>query len=226
MKKAHLLFIPLLLCALNLSAQRFRAGLSAGAVASDVQGTDTRDNDADFTKLGFSLGGIVNSNITKNIILQLEINYIQKGAAQKPDSLMNGSFRLVLNYIEIPLVFRRRMHMTIFKKPSNNFDLEWGASIGRLFSSSFTADNYPQYLGPNTFNKTDVSLLFGFDYNLNNNIHFCVRYSNSVIPAIRHDSTPGLQFLPYTFNMGNNMVFLFAIKFIFGGSNSEQPANK
>src|ERR1017187_8739910 len=92
-----ILFFSLLFIT-NSSAQRFQAGLTAGGIASDIPGMDTRDNDADFTKLGYTVGALVSTAISSKALVQLEINYIQKGTAQKPDSLNNGSFRYSFNY--------------------------------------------------------------------------------------------------------------------------------
>lgn len=211
----------LLLLILNVSiAQRFRAGLTAGAVATDVAGSGTRDRFTHFNKLGFIAGGIVNTAINEKNIFQLEINYVQKGSLQRPDSANNDYFKLSFNYLEIPILFRRHLHFTMFKKPSNRFDLEGGLSIGRLIYSELIGNtNYTQSIDPKNFNKTDVSILAGIDYNFNSNLYFCFRYSNSVIPVTKKNPAPGptIVYLPATFNQGNNLVFQFSVKYVFGG---------
>lgn len=200
-------------------AQHFRAGLTGGAVVTDVAGSGTRDNFTHFNKLGFVVGAIVNSTFKENNTIQLEMNYIQKGSMQRPDSANEGYFKLSFNYLEIPILFRRRLHFTLFKKPSNRFELEAGASAGRLiFAELIGNTNYTQSIDPNNFNKTDVSILAGVNYTFNSNLYFSLRYSNSVIPVTKRNTSPGptLVYLPVTFNQGNNLVFHFSIKYIFG----------
>ncbi len=195
-------------------AQRFRAGFTAGLVASDVNGADTRDNDNDFSKVGITAGLLVNTQVTEKTILQLELNYIQKGSLQRPDSLNNGYFKIAFNYVEFPVLLRRRVKFKIRQKPVNRFDLEAGASVGRMVSYRLiNSQNTILPPADNLFNYTDVSLLVGADYNISDNFIFCLRYSNSLIPVIKKN-TPNLHFITYTYNRGNNMVFQFSFKYI------------
>ncbi len=222
MFRTGLVFAFCFLTVLGFSQEpRFKAGLTGGLVASDIPGTDTRDNDVDYNKLGFTLGALVNTRVNDKTLVQLEINYIQKGTEQKPDSNNQGYFKLSLNYIEVPLLIRRRLHFSVFKRPSTNFDLEAGASYGKIFSMAYVdGTNTPATLNPAAFNQTDISLLFGVDYNFNPNWAFCIRYTNSLIAAIKTDPLPAgykyLSALPYTFNHGDNVVIQFTIKFAFG----------
>ena len=58
-KTIHTLSCLLLLFYFKANAQGFKAGFSAGLVATDVYGADIHDNDADFYKAGFVGGGTV-----------------------------------------------------------------------------------------------------------------------------------------------------------------------
>ena len=197
---------------------RFNAGISAGAVATDVNGMDLRDNDNDFNKLGFTVGGIVHSELTKNIALQFEINFIQKGTLQRPDSLNQGYYALKLNYLEIPVIFTRKLHFNVYRVPVDKFDLELGVSAAKLVNVSYTVDNMNNFLDPSKINSLDVSVLFGVNYHITSQFIFNIRYSNSVVPPIKHEAViSNINFLPYTFNAGNNMVFQFTLKYIFKG---------
>ena len=198
-------------------AQTFRAGFTLGADATDINGMDTRDHDNDFNKLGYTFGGIVNSTLDKKNMFQMEINYIKKGTMQKPDSMNNGYYKLALDYVEIPFLLRHRMHFNLAKKPVDGFDWELGASVGRMVRSTWIRDNYQYDVDLTRINKTDVSIFIGLNYGFSSHAFLSFRYSNSVIPAVKHDAIPGY-LLPYTFNIGNNMVFQMALKFIFGGS--------
>jgi hypothetical protein len=199
----------------HASAQRFRAGLSGCAAITDIPGTDTRDGDADFHKLGFAMGGIVNSFIDEDNSFQFEINYITKGTAQAPDSSNNGAYQLSLNYLEVPFVYRHRIHFNVNKKPVTKFEIEFGASVGRMVHYNEKVNNYSTAFGLANVNKTDVSLLFGVNYVVNSHVYFGFRASNSVIPALKKNSIP-FTFKRFTFNNGNNVVFQLGVHFIFG----------
>jgi hypothetical protein len=215
--KRILLLTIIILCGVltQLNAQRFRAGLSAGPVMTDIQGADTRDFDNDFNKLGFAAGGIVNLKLTEQNSFQFEINYITKGSMQKPDSANMGYYKLKLNYLEVPFIFRHRMEFVMNKKPRKHLETEFGASIGRMIKFDEIIDNYSQTFGPNNVHKTDISILFGLNYDINEHFYFGVRYANSVIPALKRNSI-NPYFVRYTFNNGNNMVWQLSLHFIFG----------
>ncbi|MGZ4100138.1 MAG: porin family protein, partial [Bacteroidia bacterium] len=134
MKKYFLFLLFIVLFGNSGYAQRFRAGFTAGLVASDIDGADTRDNDNDFHKVGFTAGGLVNSKVGNKSTFQLELNFIQKGSTQPPDSNNNGYYKIAFSYIEIPVLIKRKIYFTIRKKPVNKIDLETGLSIGRMIT--------------------------------------------------------------------------------------------
>ena len=211
-----LLFVVLLIN--STLAQRFRAGLTAAFVTTEVAGANP-SGVVHFQKLGYAFGGLVNTKINTKNMFQFEINYITKGSQQRPDSANNGYYRLEFDYIEVPLIWRHHMSFTIFKKPVSKFDFEAGVSVGRLVRNLYiSSDNYPQAIDIKNYNQTDVSILFGLDYNFTTHWCLSLRYSNSVIPVTKRNPAPGpaLVYLPVTFNQGNNLVFQFAIKYIFG----------
>ena len=199
------------------TAQRFRAGFTLAATATDVDGMDTRDHDDDFNKLGYMIGGIVNTKLDQKNDFQMEINYVKKGTAQFPDSNNMGSYKLALDYVEIPFILKHHIHINIRKKSVDNFEWEVGASVGRMVRHTWDLGNYPYPMNLSNMNMTDVSLLIGFSYNFSSHVALSFRYTNSVIPAIKHDHFQTFQ-LPYYFNTGNNLVFQMGIKFIFGGT--------
>jgi hypothetical protein len=178
---------------------------------------DSRDGDNDFNKLGYLLGGIVNTSLGKKDMFQMEINYIKKGTLQKPDSLNNGYYKLALDYVEVPLLLRHHFHFNMGKKSIDRFDWEIGGSVGRMVRHTWIEDGSAAPFDLNKLNKTDVSVLIGLNYNFSSRSSLSFRYSNSVIPAAKHDAYPGYFFI-YSFNTGNNMVFQMSLKFIFGGS--------
>lgn len=205
------------------SAQRFRAGFSAGLTVTDIDGADNIDTDDDFSKVGLTVGGLVAAQLNKKNTLQFEINYIQKGSLHPPahDSLNSGYYKIALAYLEVPLLLKRHVFFNMKKGKINKVDIGFGASAGRLIQKTVIgATNNTLTNTDNLYNYTDVSLLGEIDYNFTPNIYFCLRYSNSIIPAIKKN-TPNVHFLTYTFNRGNNMVFQFSFKFIFGAKKPE-----
>ncbi len=199
----------------HLNAQRFRAGISIGPVITDIQGADTRDFDNDFYKLGFAAGGIVNTKLTEQNSFQFEMNYITKGSMQKPDSANMGYYKLKLNYVEVPFVFRHRMEFVLNKKSRTHFETEIGASIGRMVKFEELIDNYSQSFGPDNVHKTDVSIFLGMNYDFSEHFYIGIRYANSVIPALKRNSI-NPNFLRFTFNNGNNMVWQMSFHYVFG----------
>ena len=203
------------------TAQTFRAGITIGTTSTDIDHMDSRDYDNDFNKLGYVVGGILNFDIDKKNLFQMELNYIKKGTLQKPDSMNMNSYKLALDYLEVPLLVRHRIHFQIRQIAIDKFDLEMGASIGRMIRYNWMVDGQNSPMDPNSFNKTDVSLLLGVNYNFSSNGSLSFRYTNSVIPAIKHDAYPGYIFFN-TFNTGNNLVFQMSLKLMFGGNKEKE----
>lgn len=213
----RILLAGLLLCSGLSFAQQFKAGFTIGLDAAEINGAHTLPSSRKFGKLGVTGGFLVNTKVGKKSILQLEMNFTQKGSQQRGDSLGNGAYSMEFAYIEIPVVYRHQLYFTKRGVPVNRFDLEMGASVGRLIehhlrnAANTLFSGYDQY-----YNYTDVSLLLGVTCNITPRMMFSIRYSNSVIPVIKRN-TPYVHFLTYTFNRGNNEVIQFALKFVFKG---------
>ncbi|MEO8147049.1 MAG: porin family protein [Bacteroidia bacterium] len=215
----------LLMQQLEVNAQRFRAGISAGLVATDVYGSDIYDNDNDFFKAGFMFGGTVSTTLNKKLTLELELNYIQKGTQQPADANGNGFYKFSFNYLEFPFILNYRFHFNIGAKSVNGLYLHAGISIGRLISNKGEGDNFYSNNDADYLNKTDVSLLAGLGYNFSEHFNFCFRYSNSVIPVFKQNSASPIPFAS-TFNNGNNLVLHFILQFTFGAAKNEIPAKE
>lgn len=206
--------LSFILCSSAL-AQSFNAGIGGGLVVSEINGANTDQSRRGFHKLGVTLGGVANFRIAKKTLFQFEINYIQKGSMQPPDSLNNGYYKIALGYVEIPVLIRQQIFFNWKGKKINKVDLEFGASYGRMFQRTVIGNtNYQLNNTDPYYNTTDISLLAGIDYNFTNNICFNFRYSNSVIPAVKR-STLVNGLISQTFNRGNNMVFQMGFKFLF-----------
>ena len=197
----------------KVQSQGFHAGLIAGPVISDVAGADLTDNDNDFHKLGFSIGGLVNHKIGKAGLIQMEIAYIQKGSSQPPDStLSNEYYSLALNYIDVSLLLKHVITFNFRKKPIDKLGFEAGLTSGTPFKSTYSYKSI-EYT-PNV-NKLDLELLVGLYFNFTPRFFMSLRYSNSIIHAIPHQSKY-VNFYPYaTFQKGNNLVYQITFGYVF-----------
>lgn len=73
---------------INLSNQRY-------AFDDESESLDNR--------VGFLAGLVVEGRFSDNLALQAELDFIQKGAK---DNLFSGDAQLILNYLEIPILFK------------------------------------------------------------------------------------------------------------------------
>ena len=223
-KTIHTLSCLLLLFYFKANAQGFKAGFSAGLVATDVYGADIHDNDADFYKAGFVGGGAVSLAVSKKVTIGLEMNYIQKGTEQHADSTGVGFYKYSFSYVEVPLVIKYRLHFNRGKKSVNGFELHAGVSAGELVKSKTQGDNFYTVNDFGSLNRTDVSLLAGVGYNFSEHFNFSFRYSNSVIPVFKkNEALPG--FYTSTINNGNNLVLHFILQYVFGGGKGSVSEN-
>ncbi len=87
-----------------LLAQQFDAGAFFGLTTSQVDG----DNITGYDMPGANLGVFTSRSILKQSEIMLELAWVQKGARVPPkDSTNFGNFyKLKLNYLEIPLIYR------------------------------------------------------------------------------------------------------------------------
>lgn len=224
MKSYFHILIIVGLCFLSIPAfsQSFKAGFHIGLTVTEINGANVSLNRRGFHKVGVTAGGVANAKVAKKTLVQFEINFTQKGSLQPPDSLNNGYYKIALGYIEIPLLLRQQIYFNYKGKRINKIDFELGASYGKMIQTNVYGNtNYQLNNAIDYYNTNDVSILAGFDFNFTKNVCFNFRYSNSVIPAIKRNAlTPG--FVSYTFNRGNNQVFQFGFKFLFG----TQPQSK
>lgn len=223
-------FIALLLLQhFAVNAQRFRGGVSAAFTASDVYGADIVPdsdawNDTDFRKAGFMLGGSVNTFIGKRTLLQMEINYIQKGTQQQGDSTGYGFYKFSFNYVEVPVLIKYALKFNMGEKKVTGFDIHAGVSVGKLIKSKAQGTNFYAVNDYTYLNRTDVSLLAGIGYNFSDHLNFSFRYSNSLIPVFKQSNSP--IFFAQSLNVGNSLVLHFILQYVFGEAKNPFPVIK
>lgn len=181
-------------------SQGFNGGLFAGISASQISG----DNLSGFDKPGFGGGGFVNLNFGKNSGMQMELSYIAKGSRKlaKPDEGDPTSYKLTLNYIELPLLYKYLYRDFI------------GVDIGPYFSvliNSKEEDENGEISRTAEFENYDFGGLISFYYKINDNWMFDIRVSTSLIKVREHGSGS-----TYRLNKGQyNNVLVFSFRYQF-----------
>lgn len=207
-----------------LNAQKFGGGLSLGLANTDINGAENRHPHNAFHKLGYSVGGLLNIKLNPKWDFQFELNYTQKGSSLPQDINHVEYYKISLTYVEIPLLFKRRIVFNLPKKRWDKLELEAGFSIGKLINH--TVKGYSNYVIPTSkdpFNLYEPAILLGASYRLIRNFYFCFRYSNAIIPVVKHNTLVTTS-RPLGFNRGNNMVFLFSFKYIFRSGKESRNA--
>lgn len=181
-------------------AQFFKGGILLGFNGCQVDG----DNQSGYDKFGVMGGAFVFTPLSRFFDLQLEIEYMGKGA----QSINNNGdyqeeFTIALNYIEIPVILRFN---TI-----KNFGFEGGLGFGYLFSSSETLSTVYPTTQVN-FKPFELSGIIGFNYHLNQSFSVIARYSYSFTP-IAHTYT-NLNDIAFGSGLYNN-IFSIALGYQF-----------
>lgn len=225
--KKHLISLLIATTCSLCSAQNFKAGLNFGFTNTDVLGTDVIDNDVDFNKLGLTIGLYAQLPIGEKSHVGFEMNFIEKGAYY-PFSLDSTgapaagseSFKLRLNYIEVPILYRHDFTFNVGKKTINGFSYEIGPSFGFLIYSdiNFNQTGYdPVTTYTYPYTKYDISALGGIVYRFDDHWKLHIRYENSILPIHSHPSG-AKAFNPFYLypNVGEvNMVFSYLLSYTF-----------
>lgn len=185
----------IILGVMAVSGQEFHGGILGGLAASEISGDRLQGPN----KAGLYLGAFVNRHFSPKSSMQLELDFIQKGSRENPDSTNNfESYLLRLDYMEMPVHYR----YDFIEQAS----LETGLSLGVLVHSFEEANGYEWTSGP-PFYRTDLSFNIGIFYTLMESLRINVRYSNSVLPVRPHS-----QGQTYRLNRGQyNEVLSFVL---------------
>ncbi len=189
---------PLILLLLALPAmmfsQQFDAGIKTGISASQISG----DQLGGFDKPGIYAGIFTSIELNQKSLITLEMNYVEKGSRKlaRPDKGIYNSYRLMLNYIEIPVTYQYFIH--------DMLSLESGPSFGVLIKRDNNEEDENGVLnGTRPFNKYEFALNGGMNFWFNDNFAIGGRYSVSLLPVRKHDSGS-----TYWFNRGQHIELL------------------
>lgn len=184
---------------IGLFSQDFKGGVLGGLAATEVSG----DRLEGPHKAGIYAGVFVNRQFTPKSSMQMELDFIQKGSRENPDSAnAYQSYLLRLNYIEMPVHYR----FHFIEKAA----LEAGLSLGVLLNS-YEEANGSEAVSATAFNSTDLSINIGAFYEFIENFKINVRYSNSILAIRPHPNDQ-----TYKWNKGQyNEVLSFVIFYEF-----------
>ena len=194
--KKIILLILITVFALTVYGQRFHGGPMLGLSATQIDG----DNLGGYNKPGIRGGAWVNTSISKNIIMQLELEFIQKGSKISQNELKNQEYyHARLNYIQAPILAKT----SLLPKLSG----EAGIAGSYLVASLEDKDGGGFLEAEPPFDLFELSGLLGLNYNLNENFTANVRLNYSLLPIRPH---PGGQY--YWLNRGQyNNAMLFSL---------------
>jgi hypothetical protein len=196
-----------MLMVFSATAQRFNAGIIAGAIASQLSG----DQAAGYDKPGFEAGGFVAASLNEKFNAGFQITYIQKGSRKtsNPDIGDFTFYRSRLNYFQVPVF----MEYIFSKKIS--FDFFTG--IAALLSQE-EEDQYGKILNRKEFSKWEWTAGLSFNYMLFENFQLIFGMENSVLPVRKYDGTETYRLDRDQFNS----LLRFAIRYKFKTS-AENP---
>jgi hypothetical protein len=199
MRKSYNIIILLILTlsAFGLKGQQFNGGIMAGVAGTQVAG----DTFYGFHKAGIFAGGFVNLQFTEHSVMQMELEYFQKGSRENPDSANNYTQYLFrVNYIELPVLYQYIA--------SKRFKIEVGPSAGFLVGWYEERDEY-EIKGGNRPAKVTLQINAGLYVNLTEHFMVNLRTNNSLL-NIRSDNATGdvLRIFPGNYGQFNDSLVL------------------
>lgn len=199
--KRFVAIVGFVCCITLLSAQsRLGGGASAGFSMSLISGVNLKS----LNKPGAFVGMFANYSFNAKNWLQVELNFIQKGAYQVPKDVNPHKYWLNLNYIELPVLYK-------FMPAGNRFAFEVGPTFGYLINYKEKSELGDIY-DPIKFRKYEVAALAGINYRLGKGgLWLNLRAIQSVVAVRKHqgDAT-------FRLNRGQyNTTVLVSFKYTF-----------
>lgn len=207
MKTRVLVFCLLFSCiaGLNVNAQvRFNAGVHGGFNMNRIPGF----SNFGIYKLGLTGGAIINGSDGYCNNIQLEINYTQKGAIHRKDSIIPYSGRIDLAYLEFVLLYQYD-DLDFFGDAA----YEVGACYGIPYKKDMTIGNSWVDMDREHFRFYDISIVNGIAWHLGNHFLFRIRYQISVLPVLYRNEMPW-SYRKIVLFRGHNTGFHFSLVFM------------
>ena len=174
-----LLVILSLLLTPRMKGQEFNGGIMAGVVGSQVAG----DTYSGFHKPGIFAGGFVNYQFSNRSIIQMELEFFQKGSRKNPnydkDDFDQYLFRV--NYVELPVLYQWKLN--------DRLKFEAGPSLG-FFINYYEEKNEEEIKNGNRPAALTFQVNAGFYVFLTQHLIFNFRTNNSML-NIRSENATG-----------------------------------
>ena len=167
-----------------------------GLAATQIDG----DNLGGYNKPGIRGGGWVNTSISENLVMQLELEFIQKGSKISQNELKNQRYyHARLNYIQVGVLAKTPL--------LTRLNGEAGIAGSYLVTSLEDKDGGGFLEAEPPFDLFEFSGLVGLNYELNERFTINVRLNYSLLPVRAH---PGQQV--YWLDRGQfNNAMLFSL---------------
>jgi len=166
----------------GMKGQEFNGGVMAGVVGSQVAG----DTYSGFHKPGVFAGGFVNYQFNRHSILQMELEFFQKGSRKNPNYDKNDfdQYLFRVNYVELPVLYQWKLN--------DRLKFEAGPSLG--FFINYYEEKYEEEISDDPGNNKPAAVTLqinaGFYVFLTQNLVFNFRTNNSLL-NIRSDNATG-----------------------------------
>ena len=192
MKKTTILLFAIVLSLFGLKslAQSFDGGLTAGLIASQIDG----DGYAGYHQIGWTGGFFGRIPTSRTSSWQLELKYSLFGAHS--DIKETPQMNIRLHYVELPIMYRYNLsQLNINGKRLDFITLEIGLSSDFLITSNQESD-YDGGFANSSWAFFSATGNAGIQFDLNDRLGFNFRSMNSVIPC-RWKGNVGSFFLHY-----------------------------
>jgi hypothetical protein len=152
-------------------AQQFNGGVLGGMTISKATGNPKAGG---WKKVGMVIGGFINLDFSRHSALQMELEYIMKGASDNPDVSKGktDSYLLRVGYIEMPVLYQFK----IIEK----FSLETGPSVNFLLHSYERINGADNVIEP-VYSSVGFSWNIGASFYISDRLWFNFRANNSLI---------------------------------------------
>lgn len=167
-----------------LSQQRFFPSLSLGTSASQISGDDTNG----FAQFGIYIGGSIRyqQNDTWSYSMGLYLN--QKGARRYQSSGPKSTYRLRVNYIDLPF-------LAIYKW--NDFNFSVGPAVNVKINQKEQTE-FGDIENQRIFKPLEFALQGGVAYAFKEHWNVQLMYQNSFIPVRNHSAEYVVNNIPNT----------------------------
>lgn len=154
------------------SEKKFHAGFKVGMNTSQMTG----DGFSGFYKFSLVAGAFANTRINEKWKFQYELIYQAKGSKKpaRPDEGIYDSYKIRLNYIEVPLLFLYKI---------KKFELEFGPGLGVLIGSKEWDTNGPRGAS-NNWRTFELDAMLGLNYYVKDNFFINARTHHSVTSVV------------------------------------------